>query len=711
MAGDYAYVADWLSGLQIIDVSNPQAPHSPEAYDTPGDAWGTCRGGRGLRLRRGPVSSGLQIIDVSNPQAPVLAGSYDTPGWALGVAVAGDYAYVADWSGLQIIDVSNPQAPALAGSYDTPGDLAYGVAVAGDYAYVADGSSGLQVIDVSNPQAPALAASYDTPDWASGAAVAGDYAYVADAYSGLQIIDVSNPQAPALAGSYDTPGEAWGVAVAGDYAYVADAYSGLQIIDVSNPQAPALAGSYDTPDWALGVAVAGDYAYVADGYSGVQIIDVTNPQAPALAGSYDTPDHAWGVAIAGNYAYVADGYSGLQIIDVSNPQAPALAGSYDTADEADGAAVAGGYAYVADGSSGLQVIDVSNPQAPALVDSYDTPGESYGVAVAGGYAYVADASGGLQVIRPNPPLRNVSCLPGTTIHLTVPDGFNPGPYHVLVRNPGGEADTLRNGFRACERRVLNCTLQSLNDSRSPRPWPWTSSTTWRLLIEGDDVFFEPLPRHEALLRLPDLPAEVEMHEVPAKGSGRTTIELHIFPRHDRARVRLVGADVEGLRELWAQMRSAGGIALKRINDRAYGDITLSVSPNPAGHSPVGRGASRGRGAGSSSQPTTRYRYDFVDGQLTGARAFGPDADLVLEVVARDKYHCETVERISLLGVLDGWQPAPVPPGLSSYPTGETTRPNPAPTVQHECSPGHGRGRVPVPTTRSLTGCPGWSAEP
>ena len=57
-------------------------------------------------------SSGLQIINISNPTAPSLAGSYHTDGQALGVAVVSNYAYVADgYSGLQIINISNPTAP------------------------------------------------------------------------------------------------------------------------------------------------------------------------------------------------------------------------------------------------------------------------------------------------------------------------------------------------------------------------------------------------------------------------------------------------------------------------------------------------------------------------------------------------------------------------------------------------------------------------
>ena len=95
--------------------------------------------------------SGLQIIDISNPTTPTLKGNYDTSGYAWGVQVVGNYAYVADgYSGLQIIDISNPTTPTLKGNYDTSG-YALGVQVVGNYAYVADFESGLQIIEISNP--------------------------------------------------------------------------------------------------------------------------------------------------------------------------------------------------------------------------------------------------------------------------------------------------------------------------------------------------------------------------------------------------------------------------------------------------------------------------------------------------------------------------------------------------------------------------------
>ena len=59
---------------------------------------------------------------------PLLQGKCDTSGTAVGVAVSGNYAYVADWdAGLHVIDVSNPARPMRVGGYDTSG-IAEGVA-------------------------------------------------------------------------------------------------------------------------------------------------------------------------------------------------------------------------------------------------------------------------------------------------------------------------------------------------------------------------------------------------------------------------------------------------------------------------------------------------------------------------------------------------------------------------------------------------------
>jgi hypothetical protein len=298
-------IPSWLNS------SNPN-PTLESSYDTPDLAYEIA-----VLNNYGYVActvSGLQIVNITDPSNPIFKGSYDAFYWAYGIALSGNYAYVASGhSGLQVIDISDPANPTFKGSYDTP-YIAHGIAVSGDYAYVADGYSGLQIIDISDPANPIFKGSYDTPEYSRGIALSGNCAYVADGESSLQIVDITDLANPTFKGSYDTPGYAREIALFGNYAYVADGASGLQIIDISDPANPTFKGSYYTSDWAYGIALSENYAYVASDYSGLQIIDVTDPSNPIFKGSYDTPDRAYGVTVSGNYVYVTDGESGLQII-------------------------------------------------------------------------------------------------------------------------------------------------------------------------------------------------------------------------------------------------------------------------------------------------------------------------------------------------------------------------------------------------------------
>jgi hypothetical protein len=145
-------------------------------------------------------TSGLQVIDISDPTIPTLIGSCDTPGAAYGVMVSGVYALVADWgSGLQVIDISDPTNPTLIGTYDTPGG-AGDVTVSGDNAFVADLGSGLQVIDIADPTNPTLLGTYDTPGDARGVTVTPGGDVECTGYAGYEyalidsVVDVPDDQ-------------------------------------------------------------------------------------------------------------------------------------------------------------------------------------------------------------------------------------------------------------------------------------------------------------------------------------------------------------------------------------------------------------------------------------------------------------------------------------------------------------------------------------
>ena len=85
------------------------------------------------------VLSGLQIVDISDPENPEIIGYRDYINNATGVAVSRNYAYVTDYeSGLYIISVADPENPEEVGYYNTPG-AALGVALSEDgLIYVAD---------------------------------------------------------------------------------------------------------------------------------------------------------------------------------------------------------------------------------------------------------------------------------------------------------------------------------------------------------------------------------------------------------------------------------------------------------------------------------------------------------------------------------------------------------------------------------------------
>ncbi len=118
--------------------------------------------------------TGLEILDISDPENPEWIGTYDTPGDSRYVKVVDDIAYVCDLQGgLRIVDVSDPRHPDEISFYSREwrGFREYQyrryydrmfVEIFSNFAFVGDMNRvGLWVIDVSDPADPRLAYDAD----------------------------------------------------------------------------------------------------------------------------------------------------------------------------------------------------------------------------------------------------------------------------------------------------------------------------------------------------------------------------------------------------------------------------------------------------------------------------------------------------------------------------------------------------------------------
>jgi len=181
--GSFAYVTDGRY-LRVVDVADPTNPIERGACDI-GQAHAVAVAGSYAYVADG-YNSRLCVVDVSDPYHPVRNGCCAVVGNAVDVVVRGSYAYVAAGNGVYIVDVTNPINPTIVGSALPGGTL--GLAVGGDYAYLAGVyPSTLYTVNISDPSNPRLEAWQILPGYPWGVAASGGYVYVAAREAGLVI--------------------------------------------------------------------------------------------------------------------------------------------------------------------------------------------------------------------------------------------------------------------------------------------------------------------------------------------------------------------------------------------------------------------------------------------------------------------------------------------------------------------------------------------
>ena len=218
LSGRYLYVGG-NAALKIYDISNITAPalesttlvDSNMALTNAIALQGSYAFVVGSSTTAASSRVGMQIFDVSNPQAPSAVSSYATQGSGSAVTVSGRYAYIGEPNygstigGVETVDISNPSAPTQTSFFTTSSTSGLTTApmtlpMAGQYLYFngTAASNSFQVIDVTNPAAPVSVATINAGG-SLGMQVVGKYAYtlIAATPNSLKIYDISGANLPA----------------------------------------------------------------------------------------------------------------------------------------------------------------------------------------------------------------------------------------------------------------------------------------------------------------------------------------------------------------------------------------------------------------------------------------------------------------------------------------------------------------------------------
>ncbi len=216
---------------------------------------------------QGAAANDFYIYDISqNPKNPTLIKAINTGSGLKGVAVAEDYAYVANTSRtaqLQVIDIHNANNPTVIANYKLTNVTGTGSQALGNTIFYANKKVYLgltaaatgpefNVINVSNPNVPVRIGSYDIGQTVNSIFVKNTFAYVASADTEeLKVLDISNPAGgiSEVGGVNETTGTGSTVYGVGDTTYLGTTTTSNQfyILDDSKITTTSNSGEINPP--------------------------------------------------------------------------------------------------------------------------------------------------------------------------------------------------------------------------------------------------------------------------------------------------------------------------------------------------------------------------------------------------------------------------------------------------------------------------------
>ncbi len=305
-----ALVADYFDGLAVVDITTPQTPTLDTLVFNAGLAEDLVVDGN--RLYVAGLWSGLHVIDISDPAAPHSLGNVDIPGTrpsSYAVAARDSFAYIG-WTPVpqfRSVLVADPTRPELVGGCGVanyPEDM-----VLRDTLVYAAELGRLQVVNVARPREPELVGTCMLSGYAGDLAVVDTFAYLS--HDPFTVVNVARPDNPIPLGTWG--GRNHGVDAVDTIVYAAGPYTGLVALSVSNPSAPYVLDSLYLEDWWNDVTVNESLAFV--GGTRIQTIDVSNPRGLRVLGTWTPPYLVKRIEYEAPYVYAACLDAGVCVLE------------------------------------------------------------------------------------------------------------------------------------------------------------------------------------------------------------------------------------------------------------------------------------------------------------------------------------------------------------------------------------------------------------
>jgi hypothetical protein len=192
--GGIAYVADYIAGMKIVDVSDPTRPQELAGVDTTESQRSVVEAvvARDSFAYMGwPNWTHLLAVDVSNPAHPVKVGKCDSINLPEAMKLRDSLLYIAARMRFWVVNVARPREPVLVGSCVIQG-TGVDVVLSDTLAYVS--SLPTQIVNISNPAAPVVVGTM--PPYGYGVALRDTFLFLPAAYDSMVVYSVANPAAP-----------------------------------------------------------------------------------------------------------------------------------------------------------------------------------------------------------------------------------------------------------------------------------------------------------------------------------------------------------------------------------------------------------------------------------------------------------------------------------------------------------------------------------